>query len=93
MNSWYLQIEEPIRGIVKALRDNGINTTCSCGHEMWVEADLCPDGELFNIHTTLSCYLVENKLPLNYTIEIRHVVEDGRTLQCFASILLKESKR
>jgi len=33
MEDWYkLKIEEPIRNLVKLLRDNGFNTTCSCGH-------------------------------------------------------------
>lgn len=31
--NWYNQIEEPIRGLVKLLRDNGFNTTNSCGHK------------------------------------------------------------
>jgi len=37
--SWYDKLEEPIRPLVKLLRDNGINTTCSCGHEMYIEAE------------------------------------------------------
>ena len=38
--SWYdKHIEEPIRLLVKLLRNNGINTTCSCGHEMYVECE------------------------------------------------------
>jgi len=31
---WYeLKIEEPIRNLVKILRNNGFNTICSCGHQ------------------------------------------------------------
>ena len=38
--SWYEKhIEEPIRELVKLLRNNGINTTCSCGHEMYCECE------------------------------------------------------
>ena len=37
--SWFDKLEEPIRPLVKLLRDNGINTTSSCGHEMCVEAE------------------------------------------------------
>ena len=33
---WYDRIEEPIRSLVKLLRDNGYNTFTSCGHNMWV---------------------------------------------------------
>lgn len=39
-NSFYANIEAPIRSLVRLLRDNGWNTTCSCGHGMWVELDL-----------------------------------------------------
>jgi hypothetical protein len=36
--TWYEEFIEPeIRSIVKLLRDNGINTECSCGHKMWVQ--------------------------------------------------------
>ena len=37
---WYDSLEAPIRKLVKLLRDNGFNTTCSCGHGMWVELEL-----------------------------------------------------
>ena len=40
MNDWYSQIEPEIRDLVRLLRDNGFNTTGSCGHEMWIEVDL-----------------------------------------------------
>lgn len=37
---WYEQnIEYPIRDTIKALRNNGINTFCSCGHEMYIECE------------------------------------------------------
>jgi hypothetical protein len=39
-NSFYANIEAPIRTLVRLLRDHGWNTTCSCGHGMWVELDL-----------------------------------------------------
>ncbi len=37
---WYDSLEAPIRKLVKLLRDNGFNTTCSCGQGMWVELEL-----------------------------------------------------
>jgi hypothetical protein len=50
---WYDEfIEEPIRDIVKLLRDNGFNTTSSCGHAMVVEMELYSDNSitrLFNL--------------------------------------------
>lgn len=33
MDDWYKQIEEPVRELVKLLRNNGFNTFCSCGHK------------------------------------------------------------
>jgi len=30
---WYDQIEEPVRDLVKMLRNSGFNTTWSCGHK------------------------------------------------------------
>jgi len=44
---WYEEyIEEPSRDIVKLLRNNGFNTTCSCGHDMYVENHFIIDGEI-----------------------------------------------
>ena len=33
MENWYKHIEKPVRELVKLLRNNGFNTTCSCGHK------------------------------------------------------------
>ena len=42
---WYEKhIEEPIRPLVKLLRENGYNTMCSCGHEMYVEREYYGDS-------------------------------------------------
>ena len=32
MDDWYNCIEEPLRKLVRILRDNGFNTECSCAH-------------------------------------------------------------
>ena len=40
MTDWYSQIEPEIRDLVRLLRNNGFNTTCSCGHEMTIDVDL-----------------------------------------------------
>lgn len=51
---WYNEhIEEPIREIVKNLRNNGINTFCSCGHGLWIQCE-CYDASqemvvIFNV--------------------------------------------
>jgi len=38
MNNFYLDMEETVRPFVKELRDNGINTICSCEHEGFIQA-------------------------------------------------------
>lgn len=38
--TWYDKyIESEIRPMVKLLRDNGVNTYESCGHDMWISVD------------------------------------------------------
>jgi len=51
---WYKEnIEEGIRPLVKLLRENGFNTECSCEHDMYVQCQILPDGELQRIHNLL----------------------------------------
>lgn len=51
---WYSEnIEEPIRDLVRVLRNNGFNTESSCGHEMTVQCRYLPDGELQRLHNLL----------------------------------------
>lgn len=52
--NWYEEyIEEPIRPVVKLLRDNGFNTVSSCGHDMEIQCDVSPDGEFYRLHRLL----------------------------------------
>ncbi len=84
---WYEErIEEPIRDIVRELRNNGINTTNSCGHEMSVEGDFIPDGALEHIHRTLHNYFFERNIEPNYSIDIRLDCERGLVWRCFFDI-------
>ena len=57
MNIFYLEIEETVRPYVKELRDSGINTTCSCEHEGYIEAEsndpTTEQGRIFNVMTTM----------------------------------------
>jgi hypothetical protein len=48
MKDWYaLNIEEPVREVVRALRNRGINTECSCGHKLYIQFQtLDPQTEL-----------------------------------------------
>lgn len=51
---WYNFIEEPVREIVRALRNAGINTECSCGHDMTIQCALIdPTAEFSMIHSIL----------------------------------------
>lgn len=55
--TWYDEmIEEPIRTVVKLLRDNGFNTFCSCGHDMYVELECYDPSDI----TALYNLLMEN---------------------------------
>ncbi len=53
MTDWYDCIEPGIRPMVKLLRDNGFNTTCSCEHEMYIEGRMSTDGELQRLDNLL----------------------------------------
>lgn len=83
--SWYDDfIEEPIRDTVRLLRDNGFNTTCSCGHDMEIECDVCPDGEFKRLHdllynqgyrnylVTFTATCVGDCVYLNISIKLNH---------------------
>ena len=59
---WYDCIEEPIRPIVRLLRDNGFNTTCSSGDKMWVECESYDDGDV----TRCMNLLIEHGYSSNY---------------------------
>ena len=89
---WYSQIEEPIRGLVKVLRDNGVNTTWSCGHKMAVEATIIPDGQLHTIHKAVYDFLAEENKELDYNIDIHMAVNRGHTIACSAKIILNEKE-
>lgn len=87
--NWYNQIEEPIRPLVKALRDNGINTTNSCGHNMSVQVNLMIDGELKRIHDTVYNWMCKQGKEPEYDIEVHVIVRKGTIFQCFAEIRLQ----
>lgn len=57
MNKFWEGVETPIRSEVRLLRDNGFNTTCSCGHEMYIELEL---GNHMDEVERLATLLVEN---------------------------------
>lgn len=54
--TWYECIEEPVRAVVKLLRNNGFNTFDSCGHTHKVKMEWYKDHEV----TVLWNLLYEN---------------------------------
>jgi len=88
VKDWYDNIEEPVRELVRRLRNEGINTTSSCGHEMYVQADIFPDAALQIIHNTVFNWASETNEAPEYTIEISLTVTRGVLMQCFATIRL-----
>jgi len=92
MTQFYDEIEPEIRDIVKALRDSGVNTTCSCGHKMYVDADIIPDGMLFNIHKVLSGYLAEHEMPIQYLVTVRLEQNIAGLSRCFAVIQIGDKE-
>lgn len=90
--SWYeSKIEEPVRDIVRLLRDNGFNTECSCGHEMYIQVQHSLDGELQRLHHLVWTYLSERRYKesegqengkssdVNFVIDLSHRVMDGKS--------------
>jgi hypothetical protein len=76
--SWYEEkIEEPVREIVKILRDNGFNTTCSCGHTMVITGEFLPDYDIKIMHDLLYNYLVEKGRKPDYEISFVVKVQEG----------------
>jgi hypothetical protein len=77
--SWYSRvIEEPVRELVYLLRNNGWNTECSCGHQMYVQCQYIPDGRIQELHNLLYSYLYDNKRVVDFDIEITIKVRNGQ---------------
>ena len=57
MDDWYQQIEPKVREVVRRLRNAGINTVSSCGHEMTIGFDTWDATEsldtIFNVLTDM----------------------------------------
>jgi len=64
--NWYKKLEPKIRPYVKLLRDNGINTTNSCEHDMSIDIALKDMAEVDYIGSVL----IDNAVN-NFTIEAR----------------------
>lgn len=53
IGTWYECIEEPVREIVKLLRNNGFNTFSSCGHARIVEMEWYKDHDVTRLRDLL----------------------------------------
>ena len=85
--SWYEEAIEPgIRNQVRLMRDNGFNTTSSCGHVGYVELTLCHDGELMRLD-----YLLFNEGYRNYAIESRVGRTDGHLITATKVVFASEA--
>lgn len=74
MNEFYKNIEKPMRGIVRLLRDNGFNTCCSCGHTMTIDLKL---GNHIEDVERIATFLIEEGYK-GFKIECTlHVPSDG----------------
>lgn len=85
---WYKEhIEKPIRDAVRLLRNNGFNTSCSCGHEMYIQCQHLTDGEVMRLD-----HLLFNNGYRNYTINILLERSDGYILSSFIEIKFKDKE-
>ena len=79
---WYEEWIEPgVREIVRLLRNNGFNTTCSCGHEMYAQMSWLEEGELKRLHD-----LLFNNGYRNYSITLDLSFIEGIGLKCWAEV-------
>ena len=70
---WYEKNIEPgVRSLVRLLRDNGINTECSCEHEKYIQCQFNEDGFLWEVDKLLFSAGFRN-----YTIDAKIIREDG----------------
>jgi hypothetical protein len=80
VSDWYeLYVEPGVRKLVRLLRDNGVNTECSCeghgdGAVPYVQCQYIPDGEIVRIHNLLFDHGYEN-----FIIQLHHRVLDGKS--------------
>lgn len=76
--NWYDEnIESEIRELVKILRNNGFNTTSSCGHKMEIEGDIFIDYDLKKMNDLLFNYFYERNCIPNYEIIFSVKVQNG----------------
>lgn len=76
-NFWYKEnIEDPLKGIIRYLRNNGVNTESSCGHDMDIQCQYFLNGSIKDIHDLIWNYLDSKGLDINFEILVDHKVID-----------------
>jgi hypothetical protein len=93
--NWYDDmIEEGVRDVVRMLRDNGFNTSCSCHHEMMIQIDYLADGAIRDLHNLLFHHLDGRGEKISYRITVRVEVSNMYTITSFIEVeLLGREKR
>ena len=97
MTDWYdINIEPPLRGIVRHLRNNGVNTVVSCAHEMYIKCSSSGD-DIYRLADLLSIYMREHygEDYVNFDTEYRCQAHFGRISYPLIEIrlyLLKEQR-
>lgn len=77
IKEWYnTKIESEVRDLVYILRNQGFNTTCSCGHGKYIECDYIPDHDYFVIYTLVYNYLYEKYGKVNFELSFTTKVVD-----------------
>ena len=77
MTDWYKERIEPgVREIVRLLRNNGVNTECSCHHKKYIQCQFPMDDDVRRVD-----YLLFNNGFRNYKIDIHITREDGHLRQ------------
>ena len=90
MKDWYEDnVEDGVRDVVRLLRDNGWNTTCSCHHDMEIECICIPDNDyLWRLDQLLYTYFAGRHEPIDYDIQYQHLRRSGVTLLCNLTVRL-----
>jgi len=72
---WYKTAIEPeVREIVRRLRNSGINTISSCGHEMWIQCETSDPSEEWKMVYNV---LVGDLGLKDWTMKVRWEVRGG----------------
>lgn len=89
---WYDEnIEDPLKELMYVLRNNGFNTECSCGHDMYIQCQYVADESIKKLHDLLYLYFHENGDVPNYQIAVHYNVIDGHVAQSYINIEFKKS--